>query len=134
ARLGVGQVARVRTRFGEAQGASATGVVRRVAPAAHAGTVEVEVGFEPGALPAGARPDQNVDGSIEIERVDDALHVARPLVLAAGGRVELFRLDPQARIATRVAVRRGRIALDRGGVVSGLGPGDAAGLRALGRH
>lgn len=134
ARLGVGQVARVRTRFGEAQGASATGVVRRVAPAAHAGTVEVEVGFEPGALPVGARPDQNVDGSIEIERVDDALHVARPLVLAAGARVELFRLDPQARIATRVAVRLGRISLDRVEVLSGLEPGDVIVLSDMSRH
>src|SRR5690606_18683412 len=53
------------------------GRVIRIDPAVQTGTVGVDVALE-GELPPGARPDLSVDGTIEIERLDNVLHVGRP--------------------------------------------------------
>ena len=50
----------------------------RIDPAVVNGTVTVDVRLE-GELPSGARPDLSVDGSIEIERLNDVLYVGRPV-------------------------------------------------------
>ena len=52
----------------------AKGHVLRVDPSVQNGTVTVEVALD-GALPRGARADLSVDGTIEIERLPDVLHV-----------------------------------------------------------
>ena len=46
------------------------GHVTRVDPAVEQGTVKVEVAFDE-PLPKGARPDLSVDGTIELERLDN---------------------------------------------------------------
>ena len=46
-------------------------------PSVQNGTVTVDVALD-GALPKGARPDLSVDGTIELERLDDVLFVGRP--------------------------------------------------------
>ena len=53
------------------------GRVVRIDPAVENGTVTVDVALD-GELPRGARPDLSVDGTIEIERLDDVLYVGRP--------------------------------------------------------
>ena len=63
----VGQKASIDTRNGVIPGH-----VTRIDPAAQNGTVAVDVAIE-GELPKGARPDLSVDGTIEIERLDDVL-------------------------------------------------------------
>jgi len=49
----------------------------RVDPAVQNGTVTVDVKLT-GELPKGARPDLSVDGTIDLEHLDDVLYVGRP--------------------------------------------------------
>jgi HlyD family secretion protein len=132
-RISVGQAARVRTGFGHPMESNIAGRVRRVAPAAHEGTVAVEIALE-GELPDNARPDQSVVGSIETERTDVTVHVARPVGLSLGDTCMLFRVDPTTQIATRVQVRTGRISVDAVEVLSGLEPGDEIILSDMSRY
>src|SRR6185503_17099991 len=69
----IGQVAIIDTRNG-----LIPGKVVRVDPAVVNGTVTVDVKLE-GALPKGARPDLSVDGTVELERLEDVLYVGRPV-------------------------------------------------------
>jgi HlyD family secretion protein len=100
----------------------ALGRVARIDPAAAGGTVTVDVVFD-GPLPAGARPDLTVDGTVEIDRLADVVYVKRPAVGEEGGTVSLFRLDGTG-YARRVPVTLGRIAVATAEVRSGLKPGD----------
>ncbi|HEU4583557.1 MAG TPA: HlyD family efflux transporter periplasmic adaptor subunit [Polyangiaceae bacterium] len=131
--IAVGQAASIRTGFGEAGNASIAGRVRRIAPAASQGSVLVEVALE-GPLPENARPDQNVDGSIETEHSQPTLHLARPVSLAPGPVSRLFRLDPATHVAERVEVRTGRVSMDRVEVLSGLAAGDEVILSDMSRY
>lgn len=109
---------------------SATGVipgrVMRVDPAVQNGTVLVEVALEPpgGRLPPGARADLSVDGTVEIERLADALSVGRPAYGQPESTVGLFRLGPDGATAERVQVVLGRASVTRVEVRRGLRPGD----------
>ena len=53
------------------------GRVTRVDPAVEQGTVKVDAQID-GELPKGARPDLTVDGTIELERLEDVIYVGRP--------------------------------------------------------
>jgi len=97
--------------------------VIRVDPAVREGTVTVDLALD-GALPKGARPDLTVDGTIEIERLDDVLYVGRPATAQADSTIGLFKLDPTGREATRVQVKLGRASVSTVEVVSGLAEGD----------
>jgi HlyD family secretion protein len=68
----VGQPASIDTRNGVVQGR-----VSRIEPAVLNGTVTVDVALD-GELPRGPRPDLSVDGTVEVERLKDVLHVGRP--------------------------------------------------------
>ena len=107
--------------------ASATGVipgrVLRVDPAVQNGTVAVEVALD-GPLPAGARADLSVDGTIEIERLPDVLSVGRPAYGQPESTVGLFRLSTDGSRAERVRVTLGRASVNAVEVVRGLAPGD----------
>src|SRR6478672_2609421 len=54
-----------------------SGEVMRVDPAVQNGTVTVDVKLT-GELPKGARPDLSVDGTIDLERLENVLYVGRP--------------------------------------------------------
>ena len=99
------------------------GKVRRIDPAVQNGTVTVDVSLE-GELPRGARPDLSVDGTIEVERLNDVLHVGRPAYGQANSAVGLFKLTPDGTEATRVNVRLGRTSVNTVEIVGGLQPGD----------
>ena len=71
------------------------------------GSVTVDVALE-GALPQGARPDLRVDGTIEIERLEDVLYVGRPAYGQANQTVSLFLVNEEEDEARRVQVRLGR--------------------------
>jgi HlyD family secretion protein len=114
----VGQPVEIDTRNGIAKGH-----VLRVDPSVQNGTVTVEVGLD-GALPRGARPDLSVDGTIEIERLADVLHVGRPAYGQGESTVGLFRLDPDGKYATRVPVKLGRTSVNAIQIVQGLKVGD----------
>jgi len=112
-----GQGVAVDTRNGIAKGR-----VVRVDPTVQNGTVTVEVALD-GPLPRGARADLSVDGTIEIDRLPDVLHVGRPAT-AQGESIELFRLEPDGKHATRVSVKLGRTAVNAVQVLQGLRAGD----------
>jgi hypothetical protein len=68
----IGQSASVDTRNG-----LISGHVIRIDPSVQNGTRTVDVSLE-GDLPKGAVPDLSVDGTIELERLNDVLYMGRP--------------------------------------------------------
>ncbi len=113
----IGQVARVDTRNGIAEGR-----VSRVDPAAVSGTVLVDIAFT-GAVPAGARPDLSVDGIVEIERLANVQYMARPASGQEGGTISLFVVDAGG-MAQRRQVRLGKGSVRHIQVVDGLRQGE----------
>jgi HlyD family secretion protein len=115
----VGQPASIDTRNGIVEGR-----VSRVDPASQNGTVTVDVALT-GELPKGARPDLSVDGTVELERLENILYVGRPAQGGQGpGPVGLFKLEEDGSTATRVTVRLGRASVSTVEVVEGLKEGD----------
>ncbi len=114
----LGQPVAVDTRNGIIQGE-----VQRIDPAAREGTFTVDVTLT-GPLPASARPDLSVDGTIELERLTDVLHVGRPAFGQGQQTVGLFRLTPDGQEAVRVQVTLGRSSVSTIEIVSGLKEGD----------
>lgn len=114
--VGVGQLAHVDTRNGIVDGE-----VVRVDPAASGGTVTVDVALT-GALPRGARPDLNVVGTVELERLPDVLYVRRPAFVQPNAAFGLFRVDGD--VAERRTVQVGRASATTIEVVAGLEAGD----------
>jgi HlyD family secretion protein len=117
--LTIGQVAQVDTRNG-----IIPGKVVRIDPAAQNGTVTVDVELE-GALPRGARPDLSVDGTVELERLDNVLYVGRPAFGQEQSTVGLFKLDATTGEASRIQVQLGRSSVNTIEVMNGLGEGDS---------
>lgn len=124
----IGQKASIDTRNG-----IAIGRVVRIDPASVAGTVTVDVAFD-GELPAGARPDLSVDGTIEIERLPDVLHMNRPTYGQANSTVGLFKLVDGGANAVRVSVRLGRTSVNAVEILEGLAVGDVVILSEMTRY
>lgn len=99
------------------------GHVVRIDPAVQGGTVTVDVSLD-GTLPRGARPDLSVDGTIELERLENALYVGRPALGQETGLVGLFKLQDGGARASRVQVRLGRTSVTSVEVLEGLNEGD----------
>lgn len=116
--IGVGLTAVIDTRNGKV-----AGKVSRIDPAVTQGTVLVDVRLE-GELPRGARPDLSIDGTIEIERIDDTLSVGRPPIGGPDSTISLFKLSADGSEAVRTKVRLGRGSAMRVEVLEGLAPGD----------
>ncbi len=116
--VALGQLARIDTRNGIVEGH-----VSRMDPAAQNGTVTVDVRLT-GDLPAGARPDLSVDGTIEVERLTDVLYVGRPAYGQPESTVGLFKLVDGGNAAVRVPVQLGRSSVNTIEIVSGLSKGD----------
>ncbi len=114
----INQRATIDTRNGIVEGR-----VMRIDPAVQDGTVTVDVELL-GELPRGARPDLSVDGTVEIERLEDVLYVGRPAYGQAGTTVSLFRLLEDGVTAERVDVGLGKSSVNTIEIVSGLGEGD----------
>jgi HlyD family secretion protein len=114
----LGQPVAVDTRNGIIQGE-----VQRIDPAAREGTVVVDVSLI-GPLPASARPDLSVDGTIELERLEDVLYVGRPAFGQGQQTIGLFRLNADGRQAIRTQVALGRNSVSTIEIVNGLKEGD----------
>jgi HlyD family secretion protein len=99
------------------------GRVARVDPAVQNGTVTVDVALDD-VLPPGARPDLSVEGTIEIENLDDILYVGRPVFGQSDSAVGIFKLTDDDREAMRVNVKLGRSSVNTIEVVEGLSVGD----------
>lgn len=112
------------------RGSKVDGVVRRIDPSASGGTVAVEVAL-PDSLPPGARPDLGIEGTIELGRLPDVLHIARPARASPDSRVGLFRLVDGDR-AERVDAGTGAASADRIEIRDGLVEHDVVILSDLG--
>ena len=100
----VGLEAVVDTRSGVVDGR-----VSRVDPTVFGGTVTVDVSL-PEDLPAGARPNMSVDGTIVLERLADVTFVGRPANSRANERVGLYRLEEDGDVgAARERAARPRV-------------------------
>jgi multidrug resistance efflux pump len=99
------------------------GRVIRIDPAVQSGAVNVDVALH-GELPPGARPDLSVDGMVEIERLENVLHLGRPVFGQSNSTVGLFRLSADGGFAERVRVRLGRGSVNTIEILEGLVAGD----------
>jgi HlyD family secretion protein len=114
----VGNPVTVDTRNGLIQGQ-----VSRIDPAAREGTFEIDVSLN-GPLPASARPDLSVDGTIELERLKDVLKVGRPAFGQAQQTIGMFVLSPDGTEAERRTVKLGRNSVSTIEILDGLREGD----------
>ncbi len=114
----IGQPASIDTRNGIVDGR-----VARIDPSVQNGTVTVDVTIT-GPLPKGARPDLSVDGTIELEHLDDVIYVGRPAFGQERSTVGIFKLDSDGVYAARTQVQLGRSSVNTIEIVSGLQPGD----------
>ena len=99
------------------------GHVKRVDPAVEQGTVTVDVAFDE-EMPKGARPDLSVDGTIELERLDNVVFVGRPAFGQENNTVGMFKLVAGSNEAVRTPVKLGKSSVNTIEILSGLNPGD----------
>lgn len=99
------------------------GHVVRVDPAVEQGTVRVDVALDE-PLPKGARPDLSVDGTIELERLNDVIFVGRPAFGQENNTVGIFKLVAGTSEAVRTPVKLGRSSVNTIEIINGLQPGD----------
>jgi multidrug resistance efflux pump len=109
-----------------------SGEVMRVDPAVQNGTVTVDVKLT-GELPKGARPDLSVDGTVDLERLDNVLYVGRPAFGQENSTISLFKLDGNGKDAVRVPVKVGRASVNSIQVLDGLKEGDTVVLSDMSR-
>jgi HlyD family secretion protein len=120
----IGQIASIDTRNG-----IVAGRVSRIDAAATNGTVTVDVQLT-GELPRGARPDLTVDGTVELERLDNVVNVGRAAFAQENSTMSLFRVQNGCQIpqmdceASRTQVKFGRSSVNTIEVLGGLQPGD----------
>jgi multidrug resistance efflux pump len=114
----IGQPASIDTRNGIIRGH-----VSRTDANATNGTVTVDVALD-GPLPAGARPDLSVDGTIEVERLRNVLYTGRPAYGQPNSTIGMFKLTEGGRYAVRVQVQVGRTSVNAIEIIRGLDKGD----------
>jgi HlyD family secretion protein len=114
----IGQMAEIDIRNGVMPGR-----VSRKDPAAANGTVTVDVSIT-GELLRGAYPDLSVDGTIQLERLENILYVGRPSLGQEQSTVGLFKVTNANGDASRVQVSLGKSSVNAIEVKSGLNEGD----------
>ena len=114
----IDQLASIDTRNGLIEGR-----VSRIDPSVQNGTVTVDIRLN-GELPKGARPALSVDGTIELERLENILYVGRPASGQERSTIGLFKLDDDGVHARRTTVQLGRSSVNTIEILSGLQPGD----------
>jgi len=105
----------------------------RVDPAVQNGTVTVDVRIT-GELPKGARPDLSVEGTIDLERLENVLFVGRPAFGQEDSTISLFKLDADSKGGVRVPVKVGRASVNSIQVIEGLHEGDTVILSDMSRY
>lgn len=124
----LGQPAEVDTHNG-----IVAGHVTRIDPSAMNGTRTVDVTLD-GPLPSGAVPQLSVDGTIDLERLQNVLYVERPAFGNENSTISLFRIDPNGKTATRVQVKVGEASVSYIQVLDGLKEGDRVILSDMSRY
>ena len=114
----IGQPVSIDTRNGVIPGK-----VIRIDPSVQNGTRTVDAELL-GELPRGAVADLSVDGTIQLEKLDDILYVGRPVHGQENSNVGLFKLEGDGTTAVRVQVKLGRSSVNTIEVLDGLKEGD----------
>ncbi|HEY6402515.1 MAG TPA: hypothetical protein VI479_13960, partial [Blastocatellia bacterium] len=114
----VGQPASIETRNG-----AVSGKVINVGSDGSDKVIPVDISLE-GALPQGAIAGLDVDGVIEIDRLDDVLYLQRSASGHTGVVSSLFKLEEGGATATRVPVKFGKAAIAVIEILEGLKVGD----------
>ena len=127
----IGQHATVDTRNGVIEGR-----VSRIDPSVLNGTVTVDVSLIVGkdGLPPGARPDLSVDGTIEIERLNDVVYVSRPVFGQEDSTIQLFKLEADGKYANKVKVSLGKSSVNTIEIKDGLRVGDVVILSDMSQY
>jgi multidrug efflux pump subunit AcrA (membrane-fusion protein) len=99
------------------------GRIARVDPAVLNGSVRVDVEIN-SSLPASARPELSVEGTIYVAEIRDSLYVERPAASRSNAEQALFVLDAYGKYATRTIVKLGRVSVNYVEVLAGLQAGD----------
>jgi len=113
-----GQKALVDTHNG-----TVNGIVTRVDPGVTDGTVVVDVELE-GALPAGARPQLQVEGVVYVSQLPNTLYVGRPSYVKNEATITVYKLDAAGHYATKTTIKTGKVSLNYMQVLEGLQAGD----------
>lgn len=108
------------------------GHVTRIDPSVQNGTVTVDVSLD-SALPQGARPDLSVDGTIDLEKMENVLYVGRPAFGQEQSTVGMFKLEPDGSNAVRTQVKLGRSSVNTVEILQGLKEGDQVVLSDMSR-
>lgn len=114
----IGQPATIDTRKG-----TVSGKVLGLNLRASDGIVAVDISME-GKLPKDISSGLDIDGVIEIGRLDNVLYVGRPVQGQADSTSSLFRIESDGKTATRVKIRFGKISVNTIEVIDGLKAGD----------
>jgi HlyD family secretion protein len=126
--IAIGQPAEVDTHNGVVKGR-----VTRIDPAVLNGTRVVDVTLD-GPLPPGAVPQLSVDGTIDLDRLNNVLYVGRPAFGNENSTISLFRLGQDSKTAVRVPVKVGRASVNVIQVIEGLQEGDTVILSDMSRQ
>ena len=74
-----------------------------------------------------------MDGTIDLERLDNILYVGRPAFGQENSTISLFKLAPDGQAALRVPVKVGRASVNSIQVIEGLREGDVVILSDMSR-
>jgi len=109
-----------------------SGHVVRIDPSVVNGTVTVDVALD-SELPQGARPDLSVDGTIDLEKMENVLYVGRPAFGQEQSTVGMFKLEADGSNAVRAQVKLGRSSVNTVEILQGLHEGDQVILSDMSR-
>jgi HlyD family secretion protein len=122
--IAIGQPAVIDTRLaGNGWNGLVDGKVSRIDPSILNGTVTVDVALI-GKLPSSLRPDLSVDGTIQLEKLENVMYVGKPVFGQENSTVQLFKLEPDGKYANKIKVAFGRSSVNTIEVKDGLKIGD----------
>jgi beta-lactamase regulating signal transducer with metallopeptidase domain len=113
-----GESAAIATR----KGPLASGHVGSISPSTSGDTRTVDIALD--AVPEGASAGLEVDGTIDIEKIDNVLHVGRPVHGVQNTEIPLFKILNNGAEAVRIYVKLGRASVNTIEVLAGLKEGD----------
>lgn len=116
--VSLGKVAIIDTRRDKIEG-----VVTRINPVVENNTVEIEIAL-PDTLPASARPQLSVDGTIIADTLIDVSYIKRPAGVKSNSTVALFKFNDNTQTANAHDIRFGAQAGQFIQVLSGASEGE----------
>ncbi|WP_125782994.1 HlyD family secretion protein [Pseudoalteromonas rubra] len=97
------------------------GTISRINPMVQNGNIEVEVTL-PAALPDSARPELNIEGTIHINTLKEALYIDKPVGAKAFSSATLYRIKPNTQQAQAIEVHYGAQTAQHIQLLSGAQP------------